>query len=351
MGLAPCLRRGALACEERDTKLFFCHQTRGAGLRKVLLAVALLLAFYSTLALAVTVLPKAPEPPQTPPGGSMNIAQAALLGLVEGLTEYLPVSSTGHLLLAQQLAGMTGGESADATANPLDAYAICIQAGAILAVLLLYTRRVGSVLAGILGKDKSGRRLGINLVAAFAPAALAGFLLEDLIKQYLFGLWPIVLAWFVGGIAILLVARKENPDATPGKQLEELSPLQALLIGAIQCIAMWPGVSRSLVTILGGMLVGLSVVAAVEFSFLLGLVTLGAATLWEALKFGPDIIQVFGWVNPLTGFIVACVSALTAVKWMVSYLTRHGLAIFGYYRLALSLVITGLLLGGYLVNK
>jgi len=340
-----------LACAELDTRLLFPYQMRGVCLKKVLLPVGLLLVFYSTLALAVTALPDAPEPPQTPPSGSMNIAQAALLGLVEGLTEYLPVSSTGHLLLAQQLAGMTSGEETSDADDPLAAYAICIQAGAILAVLLLYTRRVGSVFAGIMGKDRAGRRLAINLVAAFAPAVLAGLLLEDFIKQYLFGLWPIVLAWFVGGIAILLVARKESPDATLGKQLEDLSPLQALLIGGIQCIAMWPGVSRSLVTILGGVFVGLSVVAAVEFSFLLGLVTLGAATLYEALKYGPQILQVFGWINPLIGFIVACVSALAAVKWMVSYLTRHGLAVFGYYRLALSFVIAGLLLTGYLVNK
>jgi len=275
----------------------------------------------------------------------MSAGQAAILGLVEGATEYLPVSSTGHLLLTQHLLGI---DSSGKSKTAIDAYEICIQAGAILAVLLLYARRVRSIVAGVFGKDQAGRRLAINMVAAFLPAAIIGFILEKPIKHYLFGMWPVVLAWFVGGVAILLVSRKRNPtqDVALGRQLEQLSVSQALIIGGMQCFAMWPGVSRSLITILGGMLVGLSAVAAVEFSFLLGLVTLSAATLFEAVQNGSEIIHVFGWINPLIGFAVACVSAVVAVKWMVGYLNRHGLAIFGYYRIALGVIIAGLLLIG-----
>ncbi|MBI2519553.1 MAG: undecaprenyl-diphosphate phosphatase [Bdellovibrio sp.] len=277
----------------------------------------------------------------------MTTGQAVLLGLVEGVTEYLPVSSTGHLLLTQHLLGIeTSGNKSAA----ILAYEICIQSGAILAVLFLYAGRVRSVLAGILGRDQIGRRLAFNLLIAFLPAAVIGVLFEKLIKAHLFGMWPVVTAWVTGGIAILLVSRRSAISRTTnlGQQLENLTISQALMIGSLQCIAMWPGVSRSLVTILGGVLVGLSTVAAIEFSFLLGLVTLSAATLFEAFKYGPEMIQVFGISNPLIGLVTACIAAIIAVKWMVTYLGRSGMALFGYYRIALGSVVAGLMFLGFM---
>ncbi|HAZ14968.1 MAG: hypothetical protein A2X86_14330 [Bdellovibrionales bacterium GWA2_49_15] len=277
----------------------------------------------------------------------MTTGQALLMGLVEGITEYLPVSSTGHLLLTQRLLGIdTIGNNTAA----ITAYEICIQSGAILAVLFLYAGRVRTVLAGVFGRNQVGRHLAFNLVVAFLPAAIIGLLFEKVIKGHLFGMWPVVTAWLIGGIAILLVAGRTtvSRDGNLGLQLENLTISKALIIGCLQCIAMWPGVSRSLVTILGGTLVGLSGIAAIEFSFLLGLITLSAATLFEAFKHGPEMIQALGIINPLVGLATACVSAIIAIKWMVAYLSRSGLALFGYYRIALGTIVACLMFLGFM---
>ena len=212
----------------------------------------------------------------------MEWFQALILGIVEGLTEYLPVSSTGHLLLAQRWMGIPQDEAANA-------YAIAIQAGAIVAVLGLYRARVGQILRGLAGKDEDGRKLALAIVVAFVPAAVVGLLFDEKIEELLFGLPPICLAWLVGGLAILAVSfwrRRRGAEGDQGDELLSLTLRGALLIGLIQCIAMWPGTSRSLVTIVGGLMVGLRMAAAVEFSFLLGLVTLGAATAYKAMSDG-----------------------------------------------------------------
>ena len=246
------------------------------------------------------------------------------------------------------------GEEAKTAA---DAYAICIQGGAILAVLTLYWKRARQAVVGWAGKvglgegDEAGFRLGLNLLAAFVPAAVIGLAFNDWIKEQLFGPWPVVWAWLVGGLAILAVAwARAARGATPktGKELEDLTVLMALGIGLLQCVAMWPGVSRSLVTIVGGVLIGLSLRAAVEFSFLLGVVTLGAATVYDGMKHGSKIAEFYGPLEIALGVVFAFVSAVIAVKWMVAYLQKHGMAIFGYYRVGIALLIGALLLGGVL---
>ncbi len=284
----------------------------------------------------------------TAPVPAMTWGQAVILGLVEGLTEYLPVSSTGHLLLTQRLMGLAG-EGDDRIAA--ESYAICIQAGAILAVLGLYFGRVRAMAMGVIGRDPEGRRLALRILLAFLPAAVIGLLAEDWIKGALFGggqwdLWPTVAAWFVGGLVILGVHRRLARYPGRGVPLASLTARMALGIGLAQCIAMWPGVSRSLATILGGVGVGLTLGAAVEFSFLLGLLTLTASTLYDALNNGGTIIATYGLLRPLVGLLVAMLSAAVAVKWMVAYLQRHGLALFGYYRIALAATVTLYLLGG-----
>ncbi len=286
----------------------------------------------------------------------MTYAQAAILGIVEGVTEYLPVSSTGHLLLAQRIMQIGTDES---SSNPhprknkdaADAYAICIQAGAIVAVLGLYRKRVKKMCLGLAGRDPEGLRMLINLAAAFFPAAALGILLHRLIKSYLFGPWPIVAAWMVGGLAILWIERKRRAGQAVRRKTAELSALNvrmALVIGLAQCIAMWPGVSRSLATILGGIMVGLSTPAAVEFSFLLGVVTLGAATVFDALKHGREMLEAFNTLALILGLVTAFLSAVISVKWMVNYLNRHGLEIFGYYRVAIAVVAALLIMGGWI---
>ncbi len=282
----------------------------------------------------------------------MDWWKALILGIVEGLTEYLPVSSTGHLLLTQRALGIPQSESADA-------FAICIQVGAIVAVLGLYFSRVRQMVLGLAGRDAQGLQMAINVIAAFLPAAIIGLLLEKPIKKYLFGgeawgLWPIVAAWLFGGVAILVVSWWQSSRQTKthqsGLSLESLTWRMAVVVGLIQCIAMWPGVSRSLVTIVGGVIVGLSLPAAVEFSFLLGLLTLTAATVYDGLKYGEEMVHTFGVTALFFGFLGAWVSAVLAVKWMVAYLKQHGMQIFGYYRIALALVVTVLIFGGWLTH-
>ncbi len=273
--------------------------------------------------------------------------QSLILGLVEGITEYLPVSSTGHLLLTQRALGIPESDAANA-------FAICIQAGAIVAVLGLYRARVAQMVRGLLGNNIEGRNLAFAMVAAFLPAAVIGFLAGDWVHENLFGgerwgLWPVVAAWFAGGVAILAVSafRKRRAPGS-GLSLENLTVRMALVIGLCQCVAMWPGVSRSLVTIVGGVLAGLALPAAVEFSFLLGVLTLGAATCYDALKHGREMLDLYGAFPLLIGFVAAWASAVLAVRWMVGYLNRHGMGVFGWYRIALACAVALLLWKGFL---
>ncbi len=292
----------------------------------------------------------------------MEFWQAFILGIIEGITEYLPVSSTGHLLVAQHIMGI-------GTASPLDkaaadAFAICIQGGAILAVVGLYYPRVLQMLRGLLGKDAEGLGLAVRILVGFLPAAVIGLLLNDWIEARLFGMWPIVTAWIVGGVIILIATRlARRPGAgASGRDLLDMTWKMALAIGMLQCVAMWPGTSRSLMTIVGGLMVGLSLKAAIEYSFLLGVLTLTAATvkkaLWKVPGLDPAYDEWFGgtklmWdhYGPLAlavGVVSATVAAILAVRWLVAYLQRHGLAVFGWYRIAVGVAVAALMLGGVL---
>ena len=303
----------------------------------------------------------------------MNWWQALVLGVIEGVTEYLPVSSTGHLIVAQKMMGV--GTSADPfeavkATEAANCFAICIQCGAIAAVLGLYWPRVRQMILGLLGKDQEGLKLIFALICGFLPAAVIGILANDWIEAKLFHFKWVALAWMVGGVAILGVDRwMKKGGGSKGVELAQITLKMALVIGFAQCIAMWPGTSRSLMTILGGLLVGLRLSAAVEFSFLLGLVTLGAATAkkavwpvdlaekWAAIpgyeaqtalhevagkydtKLGGALLMwdTYGAVPLIIGVVAATVSAAVAVKWMVGYLNRRGLGVFGWYRIAIGI--------------
>ena len=289
---------------------------------------------------------------------AMTYGAAALLGIIEGLTEYLPVSSTGHLLVAQRALGL--GADDGASRDAAEAFAICIQAGAILAVLGLYRARAAAMCRGLLGHDPAGLRLFLCLVAGLLPAVVIGLLFEKKIKRWLFGggelgLWPIVGAWIVGGIAILIIERWRRRPAThadqdanddTGLELEQMNWKQGFVIGLVQCLAMWPGVSRSLTTILGGVTCGLRTSAAVEFSFLLGVLTLGGATAKDGLEHGSLMLEVYGAGPLLVGTLTATLAAVVAMKWMIQYLKRHGLEIFGVYRIVLGIAVAAWLLTG-----
>lgn len=268
----------------------------------------------------------------------MSLWDALILGIVEGITEYLPVSSTGHLLVAERFLGLAGSQAANA-------YAIVIQLGAILAVLRIYHARVRQLFRGALGTDAGGRRLGLSIAAAFLPAAVLGLAFDDLIEEHLFKPWPVVAAWIVGGIVILWCSARIK--AREGRPLEALWWRPALLIGLCQCLALWPGVSRSLATILGGLAVGLCLPAAVEFSFLLGVVTLGAATAYSATKYGAVMVETYGIAALVVGLVASWVSAVLAVRWMVDWINQRGMDVFGYWRIVAGLAVAVLLLTGH----
>jgi undecaprenyl-diphosphatase len=287
----------------------------GSRTRNAALAVGAVVAVVAMVLLSIDT-----EGPLTP-------FKAIVLGAVEGFTEYLPVSSTGHLLVAQRLLGLDG----EAERAAADAYVIAIQIGAILAVVVLYWRRLTQVANGVIGRDDDGRRLLIRLIIAFAPAALVGFVLGDTIKEELFGAWPVVAAWLVGGV--FLVLWRPRPG---GVELTGFTVRHAAIIGVAQILALWPGTSRSLVTIVAALLIGASMAAAVEFSFLLGLATLSAATFYDLSQDGQEILDAYGWRTPLLGGIVAFITAAIAVRWLVTFLRTRPLSVFGWYRIGIA---------------
>jgi undecaprenyl-diphosphatase len=282
---------------------------------------------------------------------AMTWWKAAILGTVEGLTEYVPVSSTGHLLVTSDLLGLRDTGIDKAAANT---YAIAIQFGAILAVAGLFWRRFVAMGQGLLGRSEPGRHLLMITVIAFVPAAVVGFLFNDAIEEKLFGPWPIVAAWFVGGVLILALERagliphggetRDRPNTRD--PLLDITHRQALLIGVAQVAALWPGTSRSLATILGALLVGVAMRAAVEFSFVLGFLTLSAATFYSLVSDGGGLFEQFGVLDPLIGLVFAFVAAVVAIRWMISYLERNSLAIFGWYRIVVAAIVAALVIGG-----
>jgi undecaprenyl-diphosphatase len=255
-------------------------------------------------------------------------AHAAILGLVEGLTEFLPVSSTGHLILASALLGL-GGEA-------VKTFEIVIQAGALGAVLGLYRHRVALMWRGLLGGPIAGRRLAVNLLASFLPSAVVGLLLREWIKEALFTVPNVAAALAAGGLLMIATGRR---FARGARTIDSLTLQEALVIGLAQCAALWPGTSRSMVTILAGVFCGLSPVAAAEYSFLLALPTLGAATLLDAASNGNELIAEIGGVSVVVGFATAALIAAAAIQGLVKYLNRAGLAAFGWYRIALAAAI------------
>ncbi len=286
----------------------------------------------------------------------MEIWQAIVLGLVEGITEYLPISSTGHLILASSLMHLDTAEAKES----VDAFNIVVQGGAILAVLGLYRARVARMVLGLLGRDAAGFRLVVNLFAAFLPAAVLGFLLHDPIEKHLFRAGPVLAAVLVGGLYMMFIdawrAGRFSPPrvASDFREIDDLRPRHAFAIGLMQCVAMWPGTSRSMMTITGGMIFGLRPKAAAEFSFLLGLPTLGAAcvySLYKNLKHShdqglPNLFQKLGTTPVVVGLIVAALSAGIAVAWLVGFLNRRGLTPFGWYRIVLFVVLASAIAKG-----
>jgi undecaprenyl-diphosphatase len=267
----------------------------------------------------------------------MTPIQAAILGIVEGLTEFLPVSSTGHLILAGHAMGLTG--------SAVDAFEIVIQAGALVAVLWLYRSRVGDLFAGVFRGDAGGRALLAKLVVAFLPAAIVGLIANDWIKGHLFGPRPVAVALLAGGILILVVERVRHRAHATITAVGEIPLSGALWIGLAQVLSLWPGTSRAMTTMVAALLLGCTPVVAAEFSFLLAIPTLGAATLYDLLKHRHELLgPALGGPAPLIiGLVASAVVAVLAIRGFLAYLTSRGLTPFGWYRIVLGIVLIVLL--------
>lgn len=341
-------------------------------MRKNLLFLAVLLAFPAgALAQPKSRPPEIIAPASTPvptaaPAAELSATDAIILGVVEGVTEFLPISSTGHLIIVtrllrleseQPLHGSDGRPlwfrppSAKRPAGePLtlklaaDTFNVVIQFGAIAAVALLYWTQLVSMLMGVLGRDPAGLKLFGNIVVAFLPVAVLGLVAKDWIDAHLFSVGPVIVSQ-VAGAGLMLFAerwRRQHIVLKPDDAgLNDLAPHQAAGIGALQCAALWPGTSRSMMVMVGGYFAGLSPRRAAEFSFLLGFVTLSGATVVKSYRSGAAMIEVFGWSHVLLGCAVAAVTAAVCVHFLVGWLTRHGLAAFAYYRLAMAALLAG----------
>jgi undecaprenyl-diphosphatase len=261
------------------------------------------------------------------------LLKAAIMGVVEGITEFLPISSTGHLILAASLLNFTG--------EKVKVFEIAIQTGAMFAVIWQYRERLSSTVRGI-GSDPVAQRFALNVAVAFVPAVVLGLLLGKTIKAHLFHPVPVAMAFIVGGLIILWVERRhrlkfgaldlQGTRRARVETVDDMSPLDALKVGLIQCLALIPGTSRSGATIIGAMVLGFSRKCATEFSFYLGIPTLmgaGAYSVWKERA-------ALQWADaPLfaVGLALSFVSALLCIRWLIRFVSTHDFTVFAWYRI------------------
>lgn len=265
--------------------------------------------------------------------------KAAIMGIVEGLTEFLPISSTGHLILAGSLLDFTG--------DTIKVFEIAIQTGAMIAVVWEYRARLMSTFAGI-RTEPVAQRFALNVVVAFIPAAIFGFLFNKAIKAHLFHPVPVAVAFIVGGFIILWVERRHkrlygDRDLEGGRlarveTVDDMTPLDALKVGLLQCLALIPGTSRSGATIIGSLVLGFSRKAATEFSFFLGIPTLTAAGAYSVWK-SRDLLQWSDVPMFLIGTAFAFVSALICIRWLIRYVSSHDFTLFAWYRIVFGIIV------------
>ncbi len=260
--------------------------------------------------------------------------KAAIMGVVEGLTEFLPISSTGHLILAGSLLGF--GD--DMGADKAKVFDIAIQTGAIFAVVLVYWQRLLSTVKG-LGSEPQAQRFAINVIVGFLPAVVLGLAFGKLIKEHLFTPTVVATTFILGGLIILWAERRAK-GAGPSRvvTVDDMTALDALKVGLVQCLALVPGTSRSGASIIGGMMMGLSRHAATEFSFFLGIPTLIGAGAYSLYK-ERAILSMADAPLFITGLILAFISAWICVRWLLRYVSTHDFVPFAWYRIAFGLLI------------
>jgi len=255
------------------------------------------------------------------------LLKAAILGIVEGLTEFLPISSTGHLILA--------GDLLDFNDEKGKVFEIVIQFAAILAVCWEFRAKIIAVVSG-LPREQAAQRFAVNLLVAFMPAAVLGLLFASKIKQYLFSPVPVALAFIVGGIFILWAEKRDHKITV--ETVDDMGWKDALKVGCAQALALIPGTSRSGATIIGGLFFGLSRRAATEFSFFLAIPTLFAATVYEVVKYR-HLFHAEDWSMFAVGGITSFISAFLCVRWLLRYISHHDFTVFAWYRIVFGLVV------------
>ncbi len=270
---------------------------------------------------------------------TLLLIKAAVMGVVEGLTEFLPVSSTGHLILTRSLLGIPDSDI-------MTAFEVAIQPGAILAIFIVYWQLIRRTL-GTLTSNANSRRLVANVLVGFLPAAVIGFAIHKTITRYLFNGPVVAGAFIVGGFVILWVERRKQ-RAPRVNHIDEMTTMDALKVGFCQCLGMIPGTSRSGSTIIGGLLVGLSRPVATEFSFFLAIPTLIGASVLEVFKVRHELAANWQAYLPLfaVGFVVSFLAAWVCVRWLLRYVSTHTFIPFAWYRIAFGLVVLATWLTG-----
>jgi undecaprenyl-diphosphatase len=275
------------------------------------------------------------------------IIKAIIIAIVEGLTEFVPVSSTGHMILVGSIIGFDGDFP--------KMFEVVIQLGAILAVVVLYWEKIKNSIieffAYIFTKGKEGKvgfRFGINIIVGSIPAMILGLILHDKIKSLLFGTGPVVIGFIVGGILLIIIENKFRKNKHSIRDIDKITPIDSFKIGCFQCLAMWPGMSRSASTIMGGWIVGLSTTIAAEYSFFLAIPAMIGSSALDLIKYDYSTMTMTYVISLLVGFIVSFVVALIVMRKFIDYLKKKPMRVFAVYRVGAGIVFAILIFFGFI---
>lgn len=265
------------------------------------------------------------------------ILKAIFIAIVEGLTEFIPVSSTGHMILFGSLIDFNG--------DFVKMFEVVIQLGAIMAVVVLYWKKLWTSIVEFFSyifsagkKGQTGFKFGINVIIATIPAMILGFLLHDKIKS-LFGIKAVVAGLIVGGLLLIVIEGIFRKKKHATRSIDDITPVQSIKVGLMQCLSMWPGMSRSASTIMGGWIGGLSTPVAAEFSFFLAIPVMMGASFLDLLKFDFSIMGATEWISLIVGFIVAFIVSIIVMEKFVAFLKKKPMRVFAVYRVAVGLLL------------
>ena len=273
----------------------------------------------------------------TEPTEKIPVSQAVTLGIIQGITEFLPVSSTGHMIIANECFFHASRQSKSLQAA-LNNYMVCINFGTLLVLLLFFRKDIRRILNGLCGKDTKGFRLAFNLGIAFIPAGILGLLTDKTLERF-YTPTCVATGLMLGSIGIFLIENFRKTHQPCCDDLYNLSVAKALFVGLLQTVALWPGFSRLLATVIGGVCIGLTLTQALRFSFLLGLLTTALATSYKFLKHGDVLLRATDGVTAWVGIGVSFIVGMAVISLLFRFLKNNGLRIFGWYRLALGTLI------------